>query len=97
MAPYSTATLSIVMSEIQTDAKSNATVAWSKASGGATPLAQGAAVTLPSGMASPSTSYIQVVTTYVYVLPTGMAFGRNLTFSNQIYMVPRNSASITMT
>jgi Flp pilus assembly protein TadG len=97
MAPYSTATLSIVMSEIQTDAKSNATVAWSRATSGATPLAQGAVVTLPTGMASPSTFYIQVVTTYVFVLPTGIAFTQNLSFSNQIYMVPRNSASISLT
>ena len=97
MAPYSTTNLSIVMSEITTDANSNATVTWSRAYNGGTALTSGGSFTLPSGLVAASTSYILVQTAYSYVPTVGSAFVHTIPMRDQIYMLPRQSSSITYT
>ena len=97
MAPYSTANLSITLSEVSTNASNVASVVWSQSYNGGTPLVTSTQVTLPSGMASPNTSYILVTTGYLFTLPTGYAFSHPLTMGDQIYMLPRQSASIPYT
>ncbi len=97
MAPYSTTNLSIVMSEITTDANSHATVTWSNAYNGGAALTPGAAFTLPSGLVAASTSYVLVRTVYSYVPTVGSAFVHTIPMTDQIYMLPRQSSSITYT
>jgi Flp pilus assembly protein TadG len=97
MAPLSTANLSMVVSEITTDSSGQPTVTWSQAYNGAVPLNAGAKAALPSGLANPGTSYILVTTSFLYTLPTGFAFSKPITLQDQIYMIPRNSASIPYT
>jgi Flp pilus assembly protein TadG len=97
MAPYSTSSLKIVLSEITTDANNNATVTWSQSYNGGTPLTVGAAVTLPTGYGSKSTSYILVNTTYSYVPTIGASFVGTIPMSDQLYMLPRQSPSIPYT
>jgi Flp pilus assembly protein TadG len=97
MAPYSTSQLTIVLSEITTDVNSNATVTWSQAYNGGVPLTVGSAATLPAGIIAASTSYILVTTTYTYIPTVGAVFVGNIPMTDQIYMLPRQSASIPFT
>ena len=96
MAPYPTHSLLIVLSEITTDANSNATVTWSQPYNGAAALAPGTAVTLPSGLASPSTSYMLVQTQYAFV-PVISGYIGTIPMANQMYILPRQSPSIPYT
>lgn len=98
MAPYSTSSLTIVLTQVKTDNSSNGTVDWSQGYPGGTPgLAKNSAVALPAGFASPNSYYILVQTNYQYSTTIGSAFIGNLPMSDQIFMVPRQSASIPCT
>ena len=97
MAPYPTSSLTIVLSEVQTDASSHAKVAWSQGYGGAACLPAGSAVAMPAGFASPSSYYILVQTTYSYAPTIGSAFVHTIPMTDQIFMVPRQSTSIPAT
>jgi Flp pilus assembly protein TadG len=97
MAPYPTTSLQIVLSEVTTDASSNATVTWSQSYNGATALAIGSAVTLPTGLAAPSSNYILVQTVYNYTPTVGSTFVSAVPMTSSIYIIPRNSPSIPYT
>jgi len=97
MAPYSTQNLTIVLSEITTDANNNAKVTWSEPYNGATALPQNSAITLPSGLATPNTNYILIQTTYLYNPVTGTTLVPSIPMTDQIYMLPRASPSIPFT
>lgn len=104
MAPYSTTGMTIVISEITTDATGNsATVTWSVPSAGASALVKGSSYTLPAGLGNPSMSYILVQTTYTYtppiVAPDGTFpwGGAVIPMHSQVYILPRLSNSITLT
>jgi Flp pilus assembly protein TadG len=98
MSPYATAPLTIVLSEVQTDASNNATVWWSCSNPNTvTPLAVGSTITMPAGMSSPSSYYILVQTTYAYTPTIGGAFMSGLPMANQVYMIPRASTKIPCT
>ena len=97
MAPYSTAPLTIVLSEVTTDASNHPTVTWSQPYNGATPLAVGSAVNMPAGLASPSNNYLLVQTTYQYTPTVGSAYVHPIALSDEIYMIPRDSPSIPYT
>jgi Flp pilus assembly protein TadG len=95
MAPYSTTPLTIVMSQVTTDTGSVAKVSWSKGYPTGTPaLVVGSVVTMPAGLASPSSNYILVQTTYQYTSTVGSAFIGNIPMKDQIFMIPRESPSI---
>jgi Flp pilus assembly protein TadG len=96
MTPYATGPLSIVLSEVTTDANGAATVTWSQESNGAA-LKCGSAVTMPAGFATANTSYILVQTTYGYTPTIGAAFVGPIKMADQIFMVPRQSPSIPYT
>jgi Flp pilus assembly protein TadG len=96
MTPYSSSGLSILLTEVVTDASAHATVYKSEAFQGATPLAAGSPVTLPSGMAQKNTYYIMVQTSYPYTSTVGAGFFPNVTLSDQVVILPRQSASITL-
>lgn len=97
MTPYSTQNLSIVLSEVQTDATGKATVTWSKAFGGATALTATKPVTIPSGLAVPNVYYVMVQTAYAYAPTVGSGFFPSVPLSSQIFILPRQSSSITYT
>jgi Flp pilus assembly protein TadG len=94
MAPNSTSSLTIVLSEVTTDANSNPTVTWSQAYNGATALAVGSSVAMPTGLAMANTSYVLVQTAYLYTPVIGAAYVKPISLHNQIYMLPRRSTSI---
>ncbi|MFI4980041.1 MAG: hypothetical protein ACHQIO_06800, partial [Nevskiales bacterium] len=93
-----TSTLTIVVSEVKTDASSVGTVAWSQGyPSGTTALADNSGVTLPAGFASPNSYYILVQTTYSYAPTIGSAFVHTIPMTDQIFMVPRQSTQIPCT
>lgn len=93
MAPYPTAKLAIVLSEVTTNASGAGSVTWSQAYQG-TALTAGAAVTMPSGFKTANSSYMLVQTAYTYQPTIGAAFIGNITMTDQIFMLPRASSSI---
>lgn len=94
--PYDSSRTSIVISELTTDSSGNTTVTWSKALN-ATALTQGAKVTLPSGMATPSSSIITSNVSYTYkpVFPDNLL--NSNTLNSVFYENPRDSASVPYT
>lgn len=96
MAPYATTPMSIVLSEVTTDANGNATVTWSQAYQG-TALAAGTPMTMPAGFDSPSTSYIVVQASYAFTPSVGGGIIGSIPMSKQVIMLPRASASIPFT
>jgi Flp pilus assembly protein TadG len=95
MSPYPTQNLSIVLSEISTDAKGNATVTWSCPYNGGVKLVDGSSYTLPTGMASPSTAYLLVQTNYTYVPIIAYGIASSIPLADKLYMQPRQSSSIS--
>jgi Flp pilus assembly protein TadG len=97
MAPYATSNLSIVLSEITTDTKSNATVTWSQAYNGGAALTAGSSFTLPTSLKTASTSYMLVQTSYAWApLVSGGPVG-SIDMTDQMYTMPRQSSSIPYT
>lgn len=94
MSPYSTTDLTEVMSLITVDNNGNATVTWSQAYNGGTALAKGSPVTLPTKLVMPGMSVISLKTTYPYTPLVGAGFVPSITMVDQLYTVPRSSASI---
>jgi Flp pilus assembly protein TadG len=107
MAPYPTANLNILMSEIQTDASNNATVTWSQAypTGSLPTYATGSSFSItPASLSQPNSTYILVQTSYAYNYlawigtATGILNGvTSTTLSGQIYMIPRQSSTVVCT
>jgi Flp pilus assembly protein TadG len=96
MYPISTARLKIVVTQIQTDGASVATVAWSQGFNGATPFVGGSAWTLPTALMTPNSAYILVQTSYQYQPSIGSNyFGvMSIPMASQLYMPPRQIACI---
>jgi len=98
MSPYSTANLQTVVSEIQTDAHSVATVTWSQAYNGGTTHTPGTAWTLPAALVTPSSAYILVETSYNYQASLGVPYiGMGIPMASQLYIPPRQVPSIICT
>jgi Flp pilus assembly protein TadG len=96
IAPYSSAKLSLVISELYTDANGNTTVSWSKALNG-TALTQGAKLVLPNGIAENNTYLIYSNASYAYTPIIGQSiFGNTMNFNSQFYTNPRASTQITL-
>jgi Flp pilus assembly protein TadG len=97
MSPYPTTNMNIVISQIATNSSNVAKVQWSQASSGATALVVNSTVTLPAGLSTANSYYILTQTTYTWVPAITSSFVRNIPMSNQLYIIPRNSASIIST
>ncbi len=96
IAPYTVGNLAETVSEIAIDSNGNATVVWSSTSNG-TALTVGQTVTLPSGLALPNTYLILGQASYSYNPTYGYVLTNTLTLSDQFYMRPRQSNSISLT
>jgi Flp pilus assembly protein TadG len=99
MSPDSTTNMAVVVSEITTNAAGTAaTVTWSEGWQGGTALTKGAAYTLPPKLlvAGSTLSYLLVQSTYSYQANFGGAYiGNPIPLSDQVYIPPRNQASIS--
>jgi Flp pilus assembly protein TadG len=94
MTPYPTSTLKIVVSSVKIDSQGKATIAWSDTLNG-NARAVGAPVTLPAALNVPNTSLIWSETSYQYQPVIGYVITGSLNLSDQLYMRPRLSESIT--
>jgi Flp pilus assembly protein TadG len=96
IAPYSVTNLQAVVSEISVNAQGQASVVWSDALNG-TARPTGQAVTIPSALAIANSYLILGEVTYNYDPTFGYAATEALTLSDQIYVRPRQSTSVTRT
>ena len=94
--PYAAAPLVVTVSQVSVDANGNATIAWSDSLNG-TARAVGSPVTLPGTLAIPNTSYVWGEVKYTYTPTLGYVVTGSWNLANQIFMSPRESASITRT
>lgn len=96
IAPYTASNLAETVSEIAIDSNGNATVVWSSTSNG-TALTVGQTVTLPSGLVVANSYLILGQASYSYNPTYGYVLTNTLTLSDQFYMRPRQSNSISLT
>ena len=94
MTPYPTTTLKITVSSVVIDAQGKATITWSDTLNGSA-RAVGAAVTLPTALNIANTSLIWGEVSYQYQPVIGYVVTGALNLSDQIYMRPRLSDTVS--
>jgi Flp pilus assembly protein TadG len=92
--PYAPGPLTVIVSGVTIDNKGNATIDWSDSING-TAHAKGDAVTLPGTLKTIGTYYVWGEVRYSYQPTLGYVMTGTWTLSNQIFMSPRESATIT--
>jgi Flp pilus assembly protein TadG len=96
IAPYSTANLQEVLSEVSINAQGVGTVVWSDTLGG-TALTVGQTVTVPSSLAVPNSYLVLAQVQYAYNPTYGYVMTGTITLKDQSFMRPRESTSIART
>jgi Flp pilus assembly protein TadG len=94
IAPYSATNLKETVSELSINAQGVATVVWSNTLNG-TALTAGQTVTVPASLAVPNTYLIYAQTQYSYNPTYGYVMVGTITLSDQSFMSPRESASVS--
>src|SRR6266852_5983771 len=94
IAPYDSTKLKVTVSAVTIDANGAAKVAWSDTLGG-TARAVGSTVTLPSAINVPNSTLIWSEVAYSYTPAIGHVITGTLNLSDQIYMRPRLSDTVT--
>jgi Flp pilus assembly protein TadG len=93
IAPYASANLQVVLSQLSIDAKGNASVVWSSTLNG-TARAAGSAVTIPSALAVPNSYLLFGEASYSYNPTFGYVLTGVLNLKDQIYELPRGSTCV---
>jgi Flp pilus assembly protein TadG len=93
--PYDASKLKVTVSQVKIDANSNATIDWSCTLNG-TKHGVGSGVTLPAALAVANTYLIWSEVSYSYKPTIGYVISGTLNLSDQIYMRPRLSNSVTL-
>ena len=94
VAPYDVSKLKVTVSLVTIDANGQAKVTWSDTFQG-TQRAVGSTVTLPSALNVANTSLIWSEVSYLYTPTIGYVVTGSLNLSDQIYMRPRLSDTVT--
>jgi Flp pilus assembly protein TadG len=94
IAPYDPSKLKVTVSLVSIDANGQAKVAWSDTLGG-TKRATGSTVTLPAALNIANSALVWSEVSYSYTPTIGYVVTGTLNLSDQIYMRPRLSDSIT--
>jgi Flp pilus assembly protein TadG len=94
--PYDSSKLKVTLSQVTIDANSNAKISWSCAVNG-TARSVGSSVTLPGALLVANTSLMWGEVSYTYKPAIGYVVTGTLNLSDQIYMRPRVSNSVTFT
>jgi Flp pilus assembly protein TadG len=97
VAPYSPSPMLVTVSEVTTNAAGVATVVWSAATSGGTPLSAGQVVSLPATIDTPNVTYIFGQASYTYTPSIGYQLTGPIVLTDQTYMSPRLSTQITLT
>jgi len=96
IAPYASANLQVVVSELSINAQGQASVVWSSTLNG-TALAVGQVVTIPSSLAVPNTYLLLGQASYSYNPTYGYVVTGTLSLSDQMLLAPRQSNSVART
>lgn len=94
MAPFVITPLKVTVTSVSIDANNKATVSWSCTRGGSA-HAVGSTVTVPAALNSANSSLIWSEVSYVYTPAVGYIITGPLNLSDQLYMAPRLSTSVT--
>jgi Flp pilus assembly protein TadG len=94
ITPYDASRLKVTVSQVSIDANNNAKVTWSCTLGG-TARAIGSTVTLPTALNVANTSLIWGEAAYSYKPAIGYVVTGTLNLSDQIYMRPRLTTSVS--
>jgi Flp pilus assembly protein TadG len=94
IAPYDPTKLKVTVSEITIDNNNNATITWSCTLGG-TAHGVGSSATVPSALNVANTSLLWGEAAYSYKPAIGYVVTGTLNLSDQIYMRPRLSTSVS--
>lgn len=95
LAPFSTADATVIVSVVEIDNKGTAKIVWSRANKG-TGHKKGDSVTVPAALKTPGTFVVWGEASYNYTPAVGFIIGP-LTLSDQIFMRPRLSETVTKT
>ena len=95
LAPYSTTPLKVVVSSIQIDGSSKATVLWSKTKNG-TARTAGSTITLPASLIVPNSGLVLAEVTYGYTPVVNWIQLGTITLSGKTYMVPRDAVLVNI-
>ncbi len=96
LAPYSATNAKITVSVVTIDANGNAKVSWSVSKNG-TARSAGSAVTVPAALKVPSTSLVWGEASYAYTPTIGYVVSGTMNLTDQIFMRPRLSDTVTKT
>jgi Flp pilus assembly protein TadG len=96
LAPYPVANAKITVSVVTIDANGNAKIAWSATKNG-TARAVGSSVTVPTALKVPSTSLVWGEAAYTYTPAIGYVVTGTMSLTDQIFMRPRLSETVTKT
>lgn len=96
LAPYPDSNAKITVSVVTIDANGVAKIAWSASKNGSA-RAAGSAVTVPDALKVPSTSLVWGETSYSYTPAIGYVVTGTMNLSDQIFMRPRLSETVTKT
>jgi Flp pilus assembly protein TadG len=96
LAPYPTANVQEVVSELSINAQGVATVVWSDTLNGST-LTVGQVVSVPSSLAVPNSYLVLSQVQYNYNPTYGYVLTGTMTLHDQIFVRPRQSSSIART
>jgi Flp pilus assembly protein TadG len=96
MLPYSMTPVKVTVSQVTIDANGNATISWSDTKNG-TARAKGSTISLPSALNIPSSSLIWAEVSYDYKPVIGYVITGTMKLTDQIYMRPRLSDSVSRT
>jgi Flp pilus assembly protein TadG len=92
IAPYVSGPLTVTISGVTVDNRGNATIDWSDSNG--TARTKGSPVTLPGTLNSAGAYYVWGEVKYAYTPTLGYVMTGTWNLSNQIFMSPRESATI---
>jgi len=95
IAPFDATKLKVTVSEVKIDASNLATIAWSDTLPGGTARAVGSTVILPQALNVANTYLIWGEVSYSYKPAIGYVVTGTLNLSDQIYMRPRISDSVS--
>jgi hypothetical protein len=92
ISPYPSGTLKVTVSQVKIDGMGDATIDWSETLGG---TKRSGSVTLPAGLKVNNTWLIWAEAEYNYVPTFGSGITGSLALTDQLYMRPRVSNSVT--
>jgi len=93
MTPFSSANAVVIVSEVTTDDKGNATITWSDALHG-TARQAGSSVTLPANVGGPSVSLLWGEVTFPYNPQIGYVITGTINIYQDMYFYPRLNSSV---